>query len=69
VQVDVEFLASKTVKLKRNKPKLLNEFRVLQIDVASEAFHNPVEVKLSGKNVRSAQNTVRLRVISLADFW
>jgi len=68
VQVEVEFLASKEVKLKKNKPKLLADFRVLQVDAASEAFRNPVELKLPGKNVRGAENTVRLRVASLADF-
>ena len=68
VQVEVEFLAPKKVKLKKNKPKLLTDFRVLQIDVCSEAFHNPVELKLAGQNMRGANNTVRLRVASLADF-
>ena len=68
VQVEVEFLAPKAVKLKKNKPKLLQDFRVLQIDACSEAFHNPDELTISGENVRGAKNTVRLRVASLADF-
>ncbi|OHE82160.1 MAG: hypothetical protein A3G75_11135 [Verrucomicrobia bacterium RIFCSPLOWO2_12_FULL_64_8] len=42
VQVEVEFLAPKDVKLKKHKPKLLTDFRVLQIEACSEAFHNPV---------------------------
>jgi hypothetical protein len=68
VQVEVEFLASKEVKLKRHTPKRLAEFRVLQVEAASEAFRNPVEHKLSGQNVRGATNTVTLRVASLPDF-
>jgi hypothetical protein len=68
VQVDVEFLAPKDVKLKKGKSKRLADFRVLQVDAASEAFHNPVNLTLSGENVRGATNTVRLRVASLADF-
>jgi hypothetical protein len=68
VQVEVEFLAPKEVKLKKHKPKLLTDFRVLQIEACSEAFHNPVELKIPGQNVRGAINTVRLRVASLADF-
>lgn len=68
VQVEVEFLAPKEVKLKKHKPKLLTDFRVLQIEACSEAFHDPVELKIPGKNVRGAINTVRLRVASLADF-
>ena len=68
VQVEVEFLAPKEVKLNKSKPKLLQDFRVLQIDACSEAFHNPDELTISGENVRGATNTVRLRVASLADF-
>jgi len=68
VQVEVEFLAPKELKMKRNKLKLLADFRVLQVEAASEAFRNPVELKLPGLNVRGAKNTVRLRVASLPDF-
>lgn len=68
VQVEVEFLAPKEVKLKKNKPKLLTDFRVLQADGCGVAFHAPVELNLAGQNVRGAKNTVRLRVASLADF-
>ena len=68
VQVEVEFLAPKQIKLKKNKPKLLADFRVLQIEACNEAFHDPVEMKISGQNVRGATNTVRLQVASLADF-
>ena len=68
VQVEVEFLAPKAVKLKKNRPKLLADFRVLQVEAASEAFRSPVELKLSGQNVRGAKNTVSLRVVALADF-
>lgn len=68
VQVEVEFLAPKEVKLKKNRPKLLADFRVLQVEACSEAFHNPVELKIPGQNVRGATSTVTLRVASLADF-
>ncbi len=68
VQVGVEFLAPKESKLKKNKPKLLADFRVLQADGCGVAFHAPVELRLAGQNVRGARNTVRLRVVSLADF-
>lgn len=68
LQVEVEFLAPKEVKLKKNKPKLLADFRVLQADGCAAAFHAPVEIKLFGQNVRGVENTVRLRVVSLADF-
>ena len=68
VQVEVEFLAPKDVKLKKHKPKLLSDFRVLQVESVIEAFHSPVEMQLQGQNVRGAANTVYLRVASLADF-
>ncbi|MBI2924617.1 MAG: nucleotidyl transferase AbiEii/AbiGii toxin family protein [Verrucomicrobia bacterium] len=68
VEVEVEFLAPKEVKLKKNKPKLLAGFRVLQADACAAAFRAPVERNLVGKTVRGARNTVRLRVASLADF-
>ena len=68
VQVEVEFLAPKDVKLKKNRPKQISGFRVLQADGCGVAFHAPVELQLSGQNVRGAKNTVRLRIASLADF-
>jgi hypothetical protein len=68
VMVEVEFLAPKEAKLKKHKPKLLSNLRVLQADGCGVAFHAPVELKLPGKNVRGTKNTVRLRVASLADF-
>lgn len=68
VQVEVEFLAPKEVKLRKHQPKLLSDFRVLQADGCGVAFQAPVELRLPGRNVRGAKNTVRLRVASLADF-
>lgn len=68
VQVEVEFLAPKEVKLKKRNPKLFPNFRVLQVDAASEAFRDPVEIELEGENVRGAENKVHLRIVSLADF-
>jgi hypothetical protein len=68
VQVEVEFLAPKEVKLKKNRPKLLKDFRVLQADGCGVAFHAPVEMPLPGVNIRGDKNTVRLRLASLADF-
>lgn len=68
LEVEVEFLAPKEVKLKKRTPKLLTDFRVLKADACGVAFHAPVEMTLTGKSVRGAQNKVRLRVASLADF-
>jgi hypothetical protein len=68
IQVEVEFLASKDVKLRKNRPKFLKDFRVLQADACGAAFHAPVVQKLQGKNVRGAKNTVQIRVASVSDF-
>jgi len=68
IQVEVDFLAPKDVKLRKNRPKLLKDFRVLQADGCGVAFHAPVELTIPGMNIRGAKNTVLLRLASLADF-
>lgn len=68
VQVEVEFLAPKEAKLKKNRPKLLPGFRVLQADGCVEAFHAPEQVKIPGQMVKGAKNKVQISVASLPDF-
>jgi predicted nucleotidyltransferase len=68
VRVEVEFLAPKEIKLKRNRPKVVEGFRVLQADGCAAAFHAPEEIRVSGKTARGATNTVYLQVASLPDF-
>lgn len=68
VQVEVEFLAPKQVKLTKKRPRLIQDFRVLQTEGCDVAFEAPVEQTLSGQNVRGADNTVQMRVASMADF-
>lgn len=68
VQVEVEFLAPKEARLEKNKPKLLQGFRVLQADACSTAFREPVQVVLDGRDIRGTKNKVSLLVASLADF-
>jgi hypothetical protein len=68
VLVEVDFLAAQNVKWKKNKPKLLEGFRVLKAEGCNVAFHAPVEITIPGRNVRGAANTVHMRVVSLADF-
>lgn len=68
IQVEVEFLAPKQVKLKRNKPKLLQDFRVLQAEGCESAFNAPVQIELAGLTTRGARNKVQLRVASVPDF-
>ena len=68
VQVQVEFLAPHEVKLKKNRPKLLKGFRVLQADACGTAFRAPVEIEIEGHTLRGAKNRVRFRVPSPVDF-
>lgn len=49
VRVDVEFLASSDVKLKKNRPKLVQGFRVLQFEACAVAFESPTSVRVSGR--------------------
>jgi len=68
VRVEVEFLAPADVKLKKNHPKLVEGFRVLQFPACAAAFERPESIELEGVMVSGAPNTVRLRVASLPDF-
>jgi hypothetical protein len=68
VRVEVEFLAPKEVKLKENKRKLLQGFRVLQADACGTAFHAPVAIEVEGRTLLGARNKVRVRVASVVDF-
>lgn len=68
VRIEVEFLAPADVKLKKNHPKLVEGFRVLQFSACAAAFRHPEDVPLEGEMISGAQNTVHLRVASLSDF-
>jgi hypothetical protein len=68
IRVDVEFLAPAAVKLKKNRPKLVEDFRVLRFPVCEVAFTHPESVDVEGRMISGASNTVRLRVVSLPDF-
>ena len=68
VRVELDFLAPKEVKTVKNKPKLIEGFRVLKADGCGAAFHSPLTMKLSGQMIGGAKNTVSLRVASVPDF-
>jgi hypothetical protein len=68
VMVEVEFLASADVELKKNRPKLVEGFRVLQFPAFAAAFEHPQNIELEGLMISGAPNTVHLRVASLPDF-
>ncbi len=68
VRVELDFLAPKEVKTGKNKPRLIEGFRVLKADGCEAAFHSPLTLKLSGRMIGGAKNTVSLRVASVPDF-
>ena len=68
VRVEVEFLASSDVKLKKNHPKLVEGFRVLRFPACAAAFEHPENIEFQGQMISGATNTVRLQVASLPDF-
>lgn len=68
VQVEIEFLAPTEAKLKRNQPKLLPGFRVLQAAGCAAAFHAPEQIEISGRMIGGARNKVCMSVASLPDF-
>ncbi len=68
VGVELEFLAPKNISFKKNKPKLLHEFRVLQIDGCESVFREPKSITLTGEMIRGTTNTVNILVAALPDF-
>jgi hypothetical protein len=68
VRVEVEFLAPSDVKLKKNHPRLVEGFRVLQFPACAAAFEHPENIEFEGLMISGATNTVRVRVASLPDF-
>jgi hypothetical protein len=68
VRVEVEFLASDDVVLRKNHPKLVASFRVLRFPAFAAAFTSPVSIDFSGPMISGAENTVHLHVASLSDF-
>ena len=68
VRVDVDFLKPAEVKLKRNKPKLMDGFRPLDAAGCAAAFTNPELVVVAGQIPKGGTNRVQFRVASIPDF-
>ncbi len=68
IEVLVEFLAPQEIKFKKNRPKLLKEFRVLKADGCGAAFHGPIQTKIEGRMINGAENVVIIQVAALPDF-
>ena len=68
VRVDVDFLKSSDVKLKKNKPNLVPGFRPLDAKGCAAAFNHPELAVLAGQMAKGAKNKVQLWVASIPDF-
>jgi hypothetical protein len=67
IPVDVDFLAPKATKMKKQRPKLVPGFRLLEADGCALAFRKPVVVTLEGKMPDGRQNHVTIRVAAVED--
>ncbi len=68
IRVDVEFLAPKGAKMKKNRPKRVPGFRVLEAEGCALAFDDPAIVTIEGRMPDERLNRVSIRVASVADF-
>lgn len=68
VRVDVDFLAPTEFKLRSQRPKKIEGFRVQQADGCGAAFRAPEVILVEGRMVNGALNSVELSVAALPDF-
>ena len=68
VRVDVDFLAPVEFRLRSQRPKRIEGFRVQQADGCGAAFRAPEAIVVEGRMVNGALNSVELRVAALPDF-
>lgn len=68
VRVDVDFLAPKEFKLRSQRPKKIEGFRVQQADGCGAAFLAPEAIMVEGRMINGALNSVELRVAAMPDF-
>ena len=68
VRVDVDFLAPVEFRLRSQRTKRIEGFRVQQADGCGAAFRAPEAIVVEGRMVNGAFNSVELRVAALPDF-
>lgn len=68
IRVDVDFLAPADFKLRSQRPKRIEGFRVQQTDGCAAAFRAPEAIVVEGRMVNGALNSVELRVAALPNF-
>lgn len=68
VEVHVDFLKPLQRRRGRKRQRLLPDFRPLDADGCAAAFVHPQQVRLTGRTVSGAENSVRLMVASIEAF-
>ncbi len=68
IRVDVDFLSPIDFKLRSQRPKKIEGFRVQQADGCGAAFRAPEAIVVEGRMVNGAINSVELQVAALPDF-
>lgn len=66
--VDIDFMGASSADTEKNKPKLLEEFRLLKADGCAAAFYAPVDSVVSGLMANGARNSVSIHIASIPDF-
>ncbi|MDR1192246.1 MAG: nucleotidyl transferase AbiEii/AbiGii toxin family protein [Verrucomicrobiales bacterium] len=68
IRVDVDFLKSPKQKLKKNHPRLLENFRPIDAEGCEVAFRQPGVISITGKMMRGADNKVEINIIPIEFF-
>ena len=68
IKVDIDFMGATDADTEKNKPKLVEGFRLLKADGCAVAFHAPTSQRISGQMASGAENTVSIQIASIPDF-
>lgn len=68
ITVLIDFMGAKDAETEKNKPKLIENFRLLKADGCSAAFYEPISQKVTGHMASGAKNSVSIQIVSLPDF-
>ena len=68
MEIEIDFLAENEIKLDKNRPPLIECFRILQAEGCSNAFDQPKSILTDGKMASGAENTISISVASISNF-
>lgn len=68
IEVEIDFLAEQDIKLDKNRPPLIENFRILQASGCNNAFKDPEQIVITGTMAKGAKNSVGISVARLPNF-